>query len=385
MKYFPLKTALICLLITPVLYIAGISTSQQYFQSCYHKRIQNIFIGDTTQLLDGRVSLEHQVAQNIYRFLKQDRLLKLIGFDLNITVITSNGRYIYPTYSGSNAFSEGLESRADMERLAKENFEILNQGLKVQVDILVSHVSPMAAVILLASLLISCGLFIMFYRSGSQKAAREERKNRELIKDQRDQAQKLQEDLNRLEEDRRGLNSRITELKGQHQEDRQKLIDNEEELFDEIISLEEQLKDYEKQQEAKQEEILELEEKLKRYERRKSSKSKRNDFDHTAKRFSVLYKNVEMNRKAVSGLLSLNEDQQIKAEEVVLALDRNPDNVTIKRKVFSGKKNKTTCFEVLFAYNGRLYFKRSSSSMIEVVVIGTKNTQTRDMEYLHSL
>ena len=103
-----------------------------------------------------------------------------------------------------------------------------------------------------------------------------------------------------------------------------------------------------------------------------------------SKLFPVLYKNIVINRKALTGLLKLSEDQQIKAEEIIHQLDQTPENVIIKRKVFSGKKHKTTCLEVLFAYNGRLYF-RKQDNMIEVVVIGTKNTQPKDMEFLHSL
>ena len=135
----------------------------------------------------------------------------------------------------------------------------------------------------------------------------------------------------------------------------------------------------------KEEEINELKSTISNYERRKSSKSKRNEFDFTLKRFGVLYKNIKMNRKAIAGLLNLNEDQQIKAEECILLLDHKPEKITIKRKVFSGKKHKTTCLEVLFAYNGRLYFKQKEKNEKEILVVGTKNTQAKDMGILHNL
>ena len=90
-----------------------------------------------------------------------------------------------------------------------------------------------------------------------------------------------------------------------------------------------------------------------------------------------------MNRKAISGFLFLKDDQKIEAEECVLLLDRNPDRIIIKRKVFSGKKHNTSCFEVLFAYNGRLYFRKNENNKVEVLVIGTKNSQVKDMEFLH--
>ena len=87
----------------------------------------------------------------------------------------------------------------------------------------------------------------------------------------------------------------------------------------------------------------------------------------------------------IAGFLDLAEDHQIKAEECIFLLNQNQKKVTIKRKVFSGKKHKTACFEVLFAYNGRLYFRKDENNKTEVLTIGTKNTQTKDMEFLHGL
>jgi len=145
-----------------------------------------------------------------------------------------------------------------------------------------------------------------------------------------------------------------------------------------LISIEEEISNAKK-------EIEELKSKIQIYERRKTPKLRRNEFDFILKRFSALYKTIEMNRKALTGFLTLDEDHQIKVEEIIHMLDRDPDKVIIKRKVFSGKKNRTTCFEVLFAYNGRLYFTKNEKNMIEILVIGTKNTQTKDMEFVHNL
>lgn len=41
--------------------------------------------------------------------------------------------------------------------------------------------------------------------------------------------------------------------------------------------------------------------------------------------------------------------------------------------------------EVLFGYKGRLYFRRNNSEKPEVLVIGTKNTQVKDLEFLNKL
>jgi hypothetical protein len=90
-----------------------------------------------------------------------------------------------------------------------------------------------------------------------------------------------------------------------------------------------------------------------------------------------------MHERALSGYADLTEEMKIKAEEVIHQLDADPDKVTIKRKVF-GKKNRETVFEVIFAYKGRLYFRKTSQG-VEVVVVGTKLTQQKDLGFLDRL
>jgi hypothetical protein len=41
--------------------------------------------------------------------------------------------------------------------------------------------------------------------------------------------------------------------------------------------------------------------------------------------------------------------------------------------------------EVIFAYKGRLYFRNTKDKRVEVLAIGTKNTQARELEYLAKL
>ncbi len=191
--------------------------------------------------------------------------------------------------------------------------------------------------------------------------------------------------LKDLEKDRKGLFENIKTLNSKYQDDKKKAKINEDELFEEIISLEEQLKSFIDLKRSRETEISELKSQVQKHERRKDSKHKRHEFEFYEKRFSVLYRSIQMDRKALSGFLKLNEDQQIKAEELIHQIDRNIDKVVIKRKVFSGKKHRTACFEVLFAYNGRLYFRNNNNNKTDILVIGTKNTQSKDMEFLHHL
>ena len=75
---------------------------------------------------------------------------------------------------------------------------------------------------------------------------------------------------------------------------------------------------------------------------------------------------------------------KIKAEEVIHQLNENPSLVTIKRKVFGGKGQKTV-LEVIFGYKGRLYFRNTKEQRVEVLAMGTKNTQARELEFLARL
>jgi len=385
LKFFPLKIALFCLLLTPILYISTLTIYQKFIESYYLEKVENIFIGDTSKLLKGQVLIEKQITENIYTFLKSDKLVQLTGLDLEVLVTTKEGKLIYSTFINADVFINNIYENKDVERIAKQNFDILNQGLTVNVQINLNHGSKIANLILVAYIGVAIIIFIFFYKTGSSKAAKERKIKKALIDDFQKEEQIHKKVLEDLTNERQELFESIKFLNTKYQKDKKKLKINEEEMFDEIISLEEQLNSFIELKQKKEDEINELKSKIRKYERRKGSKGNRNEFDFISKRFSILYKKIKMNRKAISGLLNLNEDQQIKAEECISLLDQNQDKVIIKRKVFSGKKHKTSCLEVLFAYNGRLYFRKNENKKTEILVIGTKNTQIKDMEFLHNL
>ena len=375
---------IVCLILTPFLYIITLNVSQIYLDKHYLQNIQNIIIGDSRPLLNGTIQIEEQIANNINAYLKQDFLIQYTGLEITIRVTTRQGKIIFPLYSDMNFLATEILNELDSQTIANKNFEILNNELTVKAKVNLNHGSKIANLILFSYSLLSSMVFFIFYRRGSLKTIRNRQSEKELIKDLEKQGQSQQQILQGLKKERQGLFENIKVLNTKYQENKETAKINEEEMFEEILSLEEQLNTFIELKKQRESEIDELKSTLQKYERRKGSKSRRNEFDFLSKLFSVLYKNITINRKALTGLLSLTEDQQIKAEEIIHQLDQIPENVVIKRKVFSGKKHKTTCLEILFAYNGRLYF-RKQENLIEVVVIGTKNTQTKDMEFLHSL
>lgn len=384
MKFFPLKIAILCLILTPLLYVSTLSLSQHYLDRHYLQIFQNLIVGDSRNLLNGTVQIEQQIANNIHAYLKQEFMVQQVGLGMDILVTTGQGKIIYPLYVDPESLTQEIGKSFDTEAIALKNFEILNKGLEVKVQTELTHGSNLANIILAFYSTLSLALFFIFYKIGSSRAARVHQAEKELITDLKKEEQHHLKVLEELKDERRELFENIQQLNAKYQADKEKTKINEEEMFDEIISLEEQLNAFIELKKRRESEIDTLKSTLETYERRKGSKTRRNEYAFLSKLFSVLYKNILVNRKALAGILNLTEEQQIKAEELVHQLNENPDNVIIKRKVFSGKKHKTACFEVLFAYNGRLYFTKQENK-IEVLVIGTKNTQFKDMEFLHNL
>ena len=80
----------------------------------------------------------------------------------------------------------------------------------------------------------------------------------------------------------------------------------------------------------------------------------------------------------------MDDEMALKAEELIHQLNADDSLVTVKRKVFS-KKGKATVFEAVFAYKGRLYFRKSPQNSVEILVIGTKKSQNKDLAYLDTI
>lgn len=382
MKYFPLKTALLCLVLPPLLYMTALSGLAAYLGKEYDRKITNLLVGEPAHVLEGTRPIEALAAVNISDFLSRDFLVKNAGLAISVQVTTRDGRLIYPS------LSEDGPGKSP-EQIAAYNYDILNQGLEAEVEVRLDHGTWLPNLILVLLAAAALAVFVPVYREASRQAARDKAQDQDkvqgLVNDLKEKEEKGKRGIDRLKKEKMALFQRLKNLRTRYTEHRKKSKATEDELFDEIVKLEEQRDAYAALKAEKESEIEALRAKLQKIERRKGGGGRRNEFDYAGKRFSTLYKQVDMHRKAVSGYLSLSDDLQIKAEEVILQLDRNPDLVTIKRKVFSGKKHKTAVLEVLFAYNGRLYFRALPNNRVEILVIGTKKSQTKDMEFLHKL
>jgi hypothetical protein len=270
--------------------------------------------------------------------------------------------------------------------VAADNYALLDEELRLRVETELEHGTLLPTGMLAFNLFVALLILYGFYRAAARKAELDERELRMEI-DRMHEFEK--ENTGRLEAlalEREDFQAEFEQLQEILHDEKKEAGRNEDELIEEIEALEAGLNRNLAAQDAQQQEILALEEKIKRYDKgqRKVDRQKTKAFDTLKKRFNTLYKNIVIHDRAVSGFVDLNDDFKIKAEEIIHQLNADPSLVTIKRKVFGGKGHKTV-LEVVFAFKGRLYFRNTKDKRVEVLAIGTKNTQARELEFLARL
>ena len=379
MRHIPFKMLVLCVLLPPVVYVFSIQLLEKTIHARYEKILAATYIGDTGRLFDGSVPLQDAIQENVNTFISSLKLRDW-GVRVMVTVKTRDGTYLYP-----NAYDNPKSdlSALDTFDVARENFRLLNEGLVKQVDVKIEHNTLISNLILISCLFVSLIVLFLIYRRGLRMLDEEEFAKQEIIDGLSTERQNSLVHLERLETERINLSSKIDSMKVELDRERQKTSATEDEMIDELVALEEKISQNLAMQDHQHQEIDALREKIKQFEKEDDAKNRQQlkAADAVRKRFGALYKNIVINEKAIEGFVDLTEEMKIKAEEVVHQLNDDPDKVQIKRKVF-GKKNRETVFEVIFAYKGRFYFRKISGNRAEVLAIGTKLTQNKDLVFL---
>jgi hypothetical protein len=382
MRFFSIKILVLCILMPPLLYLLTVFVLERQLQERYARGIEETCTGDPQLLLDGSLRLRDAVRDNVEAYLRSSAVLRH-GVSMRVRVSTQGGRVLYPAPFEDAA---DVHTVADPMRVAQDNFNLLSEGIVVRVEARLEHNRLLSNTILgvyvLAGLLVSA----WHYRTAGGHIRREEAERRlEIERLNRLEAENTAR-LSGLQREREGLLAEFDALKSVMQDVRRRAERNEDDLIGEIEALEKKLAENLGRQAIQQEEIQALKESLVGYEKeqRREDKVRLKAEEALRKRFTTLYKNITVNDRAVEGLADLNEDLRLKAEEVIHQLNAAPDLVPVKRKVF-GKKNRETVLEVVFAYKGRLYFRKGQDRRVEVLAVGTKNTQERELEFLANL
>ena len=377
MKYFSFKIFILCVLLPPVLYALSLGLIERSLIERFDTGLQDAYIGDSTSILSGTVVLKDAIAENVDRYLESKSVLDW-GVEVSVTVSTKGGRLLYPDTFETEKKDLLPE---DPMKIAADNFTIMNQGLNLKVDLKVGHNTLLANTLLAAYIMVAILFLYHHYRTGSKKAkADAAEKSREIAR-LSGLEQNHVEKLALLDHEKQDLSTELVSLKKKLEHEKNRASQNEEELIEDIVNLEDKIEANIALQDKQQQEIEALKGKISSYEKgKKKTKSRR----AMQKRFKTLYKKLSVNDRAVDGYMDLTEEMKIKCEEIIHQINEDPKMVTIKRKVF-GKKNRETVLEVIFAYKGRLYFRSTAGKKIEILAVGTKNTQSRELEFLDGL
>jgi hypothetical protein len=382
MRFLSFKILALCILLPPVLYIGSVLFIERYVHNRLATEIEENYIGDSRPLLDGTMTLEEAINKNISGYLADKSIIDL-GLDVKVTVASRDGKILYPAEFERENNAPLIR---DPARIAAENFQLMNAGLVVNVDTRFEHNRLLSNGILTVCIFTSILIFYLHYRRALGKAKTEDRERNIELDRLRELEKGNMQQLHALRQERQTLAAEFEVLKEILDDEKKKAERNEDDLIDEIEALEGRLEENFARQNDQQQEIAVLEEKIRQLGQgqQKAEKLKTRSSDSLKKRFKTLYKKLSFNERAIGGFLNLNEDLRIKAEEVIHQLNEAPGQVTVKRKVFGGKGQKTV-LEVVFGYKGRLYFRNTDDRQIEVLAIGTKNTQARELDFLSRL
>lgn len=382
MRHFPFKTLILCVLLPPLVYVFSVQLLERRLERRYDEALAAVYLGDSGRLFDGSVRLQEAVRSNVDAFLADLRLTPW-GVRVSVTVRTREGGYLYPlVYDEPRTGLNGLDNLA----VARENFRLLNEGLTRRVEVTIEHNTLLSNTILLACVTSALLILLVVYRRGMRMVQAEEQARQAVIEDLSTERHRSLAHLKQLESQRIVLYQKMETMKAELDLERRKASATEDEMIDELAAMEDKIGQNLAQQDQQLQEIHQLKEKIRQFEKEKEVQSSqlRKRAAAVAKRFGTIYKNITFNDRAIEGFAELTEEMKIKAEEVIHQLNDDPATVQIKRKVF-GKKNRETVFEVIFAYKGRLYFRNIPGNRAEVLIVGTKLTQNRDLGFLDKL
>lgn len=371
------------ILLPPVLYVAVVHLLELQAGKQIQAGLERSYLGDVTPLLKGHLPLKPTIRQNVNQYLAQSPW-SAMGCQISVTVKTRKDSLLYPLYDTDNPSL--ADEQLDPMKIAVENYRLISETPFVITTLKIPHQSFLALSVLGGCVLLSFGGISIYYRKWQKH-------NRELSRHQADEYEKLKSlseqyrgQLSDLELEHAVMTDELKRMESTVLREKDKTTANEEEMFDEIVALEDKISEKTRLYEKQQQEIEQLQIKIEKIEKNNQKKpsSKTKPAEMAKKRLKTLYKNITIGGRAVTGYLDLPEEMKIKCEEIIHQLNENPSKVQIKRKVF-GKKNRITVLEVVFGYKGRIYYRQQGSQNLEVLAIGTKNSQQTDLAFLERL
>ena len=381
MKGFPYKLLFICIFFPPICYILTLYLSEEYLRKRETSSLNNIIIQNYEALYEGRYTIKEEINRNIGEYLLKQGLRFRIGIRTEILVKTKDDIILYPSQIDqnlNNIIADLSVNKPNYMEVAAENYKILNDGLIVTISVNIKHNGWLSNSILLFYVFLAVFIIHQAVKKRVIETERLEKEYEESIKDLTDKLKERESGLSEIKINEGVYLNKIEELK----KERKNLSTDVDGLLEEIERLETGLNEQRGLREAREVDVLNLRGEINslrsRFER---PEKKIKEIDAIGKRFRVLYKNLSFNERALDGFLSLSDEFQLKAEEIIHRLNDDDTKVPVKRKVF-GKRGKMNFLELEFSYSGRIYYRKDSQSKIKIFVIGTKKTQGQDLAFL---
>ena len=271
MKYFPFRMLAVCIVLPPILYLLSVFATETYVEHVSAKAIPNIYLGKGEPLLSGAIRLEDAIRDNVDTYLRQQSFTKY-GMLIRLTITSKLGKLLYPAPVEA---ADLIYSVNDVEQIAARNYQLLREGLIVNVEADLKPVSPISFGLAGFYILLALGLLHFFYnRSLRQAMAADLRLQGELSRLRMIESQAAA-NLGDLEKDRDRLLNQLQTTQKALAEQKQRADSTENEMINEMVVLEEQLNTNLALQEKHKQEIEALRQDITRFENAKGQGEKR--------------------------------------------------------------------------------------------------------------
>ncbi len=343
-----------------------------------------------------------QIKERIDEAVRQSRWIRWGGLRVSTLVLARDGvTWLYVDGHGTPPTPEGL---APTDMIG----EWLNYlPATAEVTVTLPHNAPISNAILFAF----TAVFLRFaYLANRRQSGQESQRLREALEIRDRAAERTREietelattrlrlskvepmerehseEIDTLQQERENLQRKLSALAAREESLRGR-ADSAVELAQEVRALEDLLEEATGDLESKDGEIGQLEQSLRKASKAsdRAANTKTRTAELIAKRFRTLYKTIEIDDRAIDDISSLGDESlRLKAEESVKRLAEEADNVAVRRKV-GGLPGYVQVFELGFAGKGRIYYTRGKSKRFRILLVGAKNTQTTDLDYLSRL
>ena len=356
--------------------------------------LEGTLISNPDALLEGRTSIYDEVQRNVQEYL-DTRYATKWGVIPRVVVKTKAGSLLYPritpeaiypfdsdTHQGNRNTLDPLEPM----QLARENLKVMEEGINLSMAVEIPRNTWLANSVLVFYIMVFTFVLYGSYRVSARKIDQLSFRNQKALETANAKLTGAQQRLQNAEDKEREYQKEIKSLQGQVEIAGDKVRNIEDEALAEMEALEEKLRDSIAFREKIEEEVTRLRQELQHLEssQKTPSKKQQKEVKGTMKRFTTLYKNLELDPRAVEGFLNLPGELHLRAEELIHNMNEDSNTLTVKRKVFS-KKGALPVFECEFAYRGRIYWRLRADGKAQILAIGSKNTQAKDLAYLERL